>query len=89
MDRAGQFLKIYNESNDYRERLLSLYNGLFLIHKDSIWEIIEERGISRERMEDALLYVREDEERGGKSVLDEKELSLLKNLLAEHIKTSP
>ena len=82
-------MKIYNESNDYRERLLSLYNGLFLIYKDSIWEIIEERGISRERMEDALLYVREDEERGGKSVLDEKELSLLKNLLAEHIKTSP
>ena len=82
-------MKIYNESNDYRERLLSLYNGLFLIYKDSIWEIIEERGISRERIEDALLYVREDEERGGKSVLDEKELSLLKNLLAEHIKTSP
>lgn len=82
-------MKIYNESNDYRERLLSLYNGLFLIYKGSIWEIIEERGISRERMEDALLYVREDEERGGKSVLDEKELSLLKNLLAEHIKTSP
>ena len=59
MEKARQFLCIYDKSNDYNERLLSLYNGLYLLLKDEIWSKVQGIGIERERLEDALAYVRE------------------------------
>ena len=70
----------YDNSNDYRVKFLSLYNGLYLILKDDLWKRIEGVGIKEERMKDALLYLREDEERGGKTVLEEDELLSLRSL---------
>ena len=81
MERAKQFLDIYDGSTLYKERFLSLYNGLFLVLKDELWERIEKEGISKERMKDALLYLREDEERSGKTILKEDELAKLRALL--------
>ena len=54
--------------------------------KDDLWEKVESVGIKKERMEDALLYLREDEEKGGKTVLEEDELSLLHSLVLSMIK---
>ena len=54
--------------------------------KDDLWERVEGVGIKKERMEDALLYLREDEEKGGKTVLDENELSLLHSLVLSIMK---
>ena len=42
MEKARQFLCIYDKSNDYNERLLSLYNGLYLLLKDEIWRSIHD-----------------------------------------------
>ena len=81
MEKARQFLCIYDKSNDYNERLLSLYNGLYLLLKDEIWSKVQGIGMERERLEDALAYVREDEE-GGKTILDEENLEALYNLLS-------
>ena len=75
------FLFLFDNSNDYRVKFLSLYNGLYLILKDDLWKRIEGVGIKEERMKDALLYLREDEERGGKTVLEEDELLSLRFLL--------
>ena len=86
MEKAREFLNIYNNSNDYREKFFSLYNALFILLKDNLWEKVEDVGIKKERMEDALLYLREDEEKGGKTVLDEHELSLLHSLVLSIIK---
>lgn len=82
MEKIRQFLSLYDDSSEYKERFLSLYNALYLLLKDEMWERVEEVGIKRERMEDALLYVREDEERGGKTVLSEEELSSLRSLVS-------
>ena len=79
MEKARQFLCIYDKSNDYNERLLSLYNGLYLLLKDEIWSKVQGIGMERERLEDALAYVREDEE---KTVLSNAELSNLRSLLS-------
>ena len=81
MEKARQFLCIYDESNDYNERLLSLYNGLYLLLKDEIWSKVQGIGMERERLEDALAYVREDEE-GGRTILDEENLEALYSLLS-------
>ena len=81
MEKAKAFLNIYENSNDYREKFFSLYNALFILLKDDLWERVEGVGIKKERMVDALLYLREDEEKGGKTVLDENELSLLHSLV--------
>ena len=62
------------------EKSSSLFTTLFL------WEKVESVGIKKERMEDALLYLREDEEKGGKTVLDENELSLLHSFVLSMIK---
>ena len=86
MEKAKAFLNIYNNSNDYREKFFSIYNALFILLKDDLWERVEGVGIKKERMEDALLYLREDEEKGGKTVLDEDELSLLHSLVLSMIK---
>ena len=86
MEKAREFLNIYNNSNDYREKFFSLYNALFILLKDNLWEKVEDVGIKKERMEDALLYLREDEEKGGKTVLDEDELPLLHSLVLSIIK---
>ena len=86
MEKAKAFLNIYENSNDYREKFFSLYNALFILLKDNLWEKVEDVGIKKERMEDALLYLREDEEKGGKTVLDEDELSLLRSLVLSMIK---
>ena len=59
---------------------------LFILLKDNLWEKVEDVGIKKERMEDALLYLREDEEKGGKTVLDENELSLLHSFVLSMIK---
>ena len=61
---------------------LNIYNN----RKDNLWEKVEDVGIKKERMEDALLYLREDEEKGGKTVLDEDELSILHSLVLSIIK---
>ena len=53
MEKARQFLCIYDKSNDYNERLLSLYNGLYLLLKDEIWSKVQGIGMERERLEDA------------------------------------
>ena len=81
MEKAKAFLNIYENSNDYREKFFSLYNALFILLKDDLWERVEGVGIKKERMEDALLYLREDEEKGGKTVLEEVELLSLRFLL--------
>ena len=86
MEKAKAFLNIYNNSNDYREKFFSIYNALFILLKDDLWERVEGVGIKKERMEDALLYLREDEEKGGKTVLDENELSLLHSFVLSMIK---
>ena len=86
MEKAKAFLNIYENSNDYREKLFSLYNALFILLKDDLWERVEGVGIKKERMEDALLYLREDEDKGGKTVLDENELSLLHSLVLSIMK---
>ena len=86
MEKAKEFLNIYDNSSDYRERFFSLYNALFILMKDDLWEKVESVGIKKERMEDALLYLREDEEKGGKTVLEENELSLLHSLVLSMIK---
>ena len=86
MEKAKAFLNIYENSNDYREKFFSLYNALFILLKDDLWERVEGVGIKKERMEDALLYLREDEEKGGKTVLEENELSLLHSLVLSMIK---
>ena len=86
MEKAREFLNIYNNSNDYREKFFSLYNALFILLKDNLWEKVEDVGIKKERMEDALLYLREDEEKGGKTVLDEDELSLHHSFVLSIIK---
>ena len=69
MEKAKAFLNIYENSNDYREKFFSLYNALFILLKDDLWERVEGVGIKKERMEDALLYLREDEDKGGKTIL--------------------
>ena len=86
MEKAKAFLNIYENSNDYREKFFSLYNALFILLKDDLLERVEGVGIKKERMEDALLYLREDEEKGGKTVLDENELSLLHSFVLSMIK---
>ena len=86
MEKAKEFLNIYDNSSDYRERFFSLYNALFILMKDDLWEKVESVGIKKERMKDALLYLREDEEKGGKTVLEEDELSLLRSLVLSMIK---
>ena len=86
MEKAKEFLNIYDNSSDYRDRFFSLYNALFILMKDDLWEKGESVGIKKERMEDALLYLREDEEKGGKTVLEEDELSLLHSLVLSMIK---
>ena len=86
MEKAKEFLNIYDNSSDYRDRFFSLYNALFILMKDDLWEKVERVGIKKERMEDALLYLREDEEKGGKTVLDEDELSILHSLVLSIIK---
>ena len=86
MEKAKEFLNIYDNSSDYRDRFFSLYNALFILMKDGLWEKVESVGIKKERMEDALLYLREDEEKGGKTVLEEDELSLLHSLVLSMIK---
>ena len=86
MEKAKAFLNIYENSNDYREKFFSIYNALFILLKDDLWERVEGVGIKKERMEDALLYLREDEEKGGKTVLDENELSLLHSLVLSIMK---
>ena len=86
MEKAKAFLNIYENSNDYREKFFSLYNALFILLKDDLWERVEGVGIKKERREEALLYLREDEEKGGKTVLDEDELSLLHSLVLSIMK---
>lgn len=86
MEKAKEFLNIYYNSSDYRDRFFSLYNALFILMKDDLWEKVESVGIKKERMKDALLYLREDEEKGGKTVLEEDELSLLHSLVLSMIK---
>ena len=77
MEKARQFLCIYDKSNDYNERLLSLYNGLYLLLKDELWSKVQGIGMERERLEDALAYVREDEEKSGKTLLPTVNLKLI------------
>ena len=86
MEKAKEFLNIYDNSSDYRDRFFSLYNALFILMKVDLWEKVESVGIKKERMKDALLYLREDEEKGGKTVLEEDELSLLRSLVLSMIK---
>ena len=86
MEKAKEFLNIYDNSSEYRERFFSLYNALFILMKDDLWEKVESVGLKKERMKDALLYLREDEEKGGKTVLEEDELSLLHSLVLSMIK---
>ena len=38
MDKARQFLTIYENSSNYSERLLSLYNGLFLLLGERLYD---------------------------------------------------
>ena len=86
MEKAKEFLNIYDNSSDYRDRFFSLYNALFILMKDDLWEKVESVGIKKERMKDALLYLREDEEKGGKTVLEEDELTLLHSFVLSMIK---
>ena len=81
MDKARQFLTIYKNSSNYSERLLSLYNGLFLLLGERLYEEAEKCGVDKTSFLDALKYVREDEE-GGKTILDEENLDSLYSLLS-------
>ena len=81
MDKARQFLTIYENSSNYSERLLSLYNGLFLLLRERLYDEAETCGVAKASSLDALKYVREDEE-GGKTILDEENLDSLYNLLS-------
>ena len=55
MEKAREFLNIYNNSNDYREKFFSLYNALFILLKDDLWERVEGVGIKKERMVNTIL----------------------------------
>ena len=81
MDKARQFLTIYENSSNYSERLLSLYNGLFLLLGERLYDEAEKCGVDKASFLDALKYVREDEE-GGKTILDEENLDSLCSLLS-------
>ena len=81
MDNARQFLTIYENSSNYSERLLSLYNGLFLLLGERLYDEAEKCGVDKASFLDALKYIREDEE-GGKTILDEENLDSLYNLLS-------
>ena len=80
MDKARQFLTIYENSSNYNERFLSLYNGLFLLLGERLYDEAEKCGVDKASFLDALKYVREDEE-GGKTILDEENLEALYSLL--------
>ena len=81
MDKARQFLTIYENSSNYNERFLSLYNGLFLLLGERLYDEAEKCGVDKASFLDALKYVREDEE-GGKIILDEENLEALYSLLS-------
>ena len=81
MYKARQFLTIYENSSNYSERLLSLYNGLFLLLGERLYDEAEKCGVDKASFLDALKYIREDEE-GGKTILDEENLDSLYNLLS-------
>ena len=81
MDKARQFLTIYENSSNYNERFLSLYNGLFLLLGERLYDEAEKCGVDKASFLDALKYVREDEE-GGKTILDEETLEALYSLLS-------
>lgn len=81
MDKARQFLTMYENSSNYSERLLSLYNGLFLLLGERLYDEAEKCGVDKASFLDALKYVREDEE-GGKTILDKENLDSLYNLLS-------
>ena len=81
MDKARQFLTIYENSSNYSERFLSLYNGLFLLLGERLYDEAEKCGVDKASFLDALKYIREDEE-GGKTILDEENLDSLYNLLS-------
>ena len=81
MDKARQFLTIYENSSNYNERFLSLYNGLFLLLGERLYDEAEKCGVDKASFLDALKYVREDEE-GCKTILDEKNLEALYSLLS-------
>ena len=81
MDKARQFLTIYENSSNYSERLLSLYNGLFLLLGERLYDEAEKCGVDKASFMDALQYIREDEE-GGRTILDEENLDSLYNLLS-------
>ena len=80
MDKARQFLTIYENSSNYNERFLSLYNGLFLLLGERLYDEAEKCGVDKASFLDALKYVREDEE-GGRTILDEENLDSLYSLL--------
>ena len=81
MDKARQFLTIYENSSNYSERLISLSNWLFLLLGERLYDEAEKCGVDKASFLDALKYVREDEE-GGKTILDEENLDSLYNLLS-------
>ena len=81
MDKARQFLTIYENSSNYNERFLSLYNGLFLLLGERLYDEAEKCGVDKASFLDALKYIREDEERG-RTILDEENLDSLYNLLS-------
>ena len=81
MDKARQFLTIYENSSNYSERLLSVYNGLFLLLGERLYDEAEKCGVDKASFLDALKYVREDEE-GGRTILDEENLDSLYNVLS-------
>ena len=81
MDKARQFLTIYENSSNYNERFLSLYNGLLLLLGERLYDEAEKCGVDKASFLDALKYVREDEE-GGKTILDEENLEALYSLLS-------
>ena len=81
MDKARQLLTIYENSSNYNERFLSLYNGLFLLLGERLYDEAEKCGVDKASFLDALKYVREDEE-GGKTILDEENLEALYSLLS-------
>ena len=68
MDKARQFLTIYENSSNYNERFLSRYNGLFLLLGERLYDEAEKCGVDKASFLDALKYVREDEE-GGRIIL--------------------
>lgn len=83
-DKANHFLNIYDTSLSYEERFFSLYNALYFMYGDDLYRILENRGFSRERIEDALLYARNDEERVGKTRFSDEELSQLREIVESH-----